>query len=133
MASNASAAFVQTGVRYDFAIIGAGVFGTWLARYLHEQGNRVLVLDQHGAANNRASSGGETRIIRFGYGDREIYTRFSQRSLSLYYGLYAKLDPTLFVKTGFLWLARPDDAYTEANLAVFDRLQVPYEKLDRAA
>ncbi len=133
MAANAGAAFVQTGVRYDYAIIGAGVFGVWLARDLHRRGKRVLVVDQHGAANNRASSGGETRIIRFGYGDREIYTRWSQQSLHEYKLAYAELDPTLFVETGFLWLARPGDGYTEANLAVFDRLNVPYAKLDRAA
>lgn len=133
MAANAGAAFVQTGVRYDYAVIGAGVFGTWLARALHAHHKRVLLIDQHGGASNRASSGGETRIIRFGYGDREIYTRWSQVSLEIYKQVYRELDPTLFVETGFLWLARPGDAYTEANLGVFDRLKVRYEKLDRAA
>ncbi|MCW5963677.1 MAG: FAD-dependent oxidoreductase [Bryobacterales bacterium] len=132
MAANASAAFAQTGTRYDFAIVGAGVFGTWLARALHLAGKKVLLVDQHGAANNRASSGGETRIIRFGYGDRELYTRWSQRALALYKAAYAGLDPLLFVETGFLWLARQGDAYTESNLEVFDRLKVQYEKLDRS-
>lgn len=132
MAANASAAFVQAGSRYEYAVVGAGVFGTWLARALHLAGKRVLLLDQYGAANNRASSGGETRIIRFGYGDREIYTRWSQRALNLYKSVYQGLDPNLFVETGFLWLARPGDAYTEANIAVFERLGVRYEKLDRS-
>jgi sarcosine oxidase len=131
MATNASAALLQTGSRYDVAIVGAGVFGTWLARTLHLAGKKVLVIDQHGAASNRASSGGETRIIRFGYGDREIYTRWSQRALGIYRSVYQNLDPTLFVQTGFLWLARPDDDYTKANLPVFDRLGVRYEQLDR--
>ena len=35
----------------------------------------------HSPANSRASSGGETRIIRMSYGPDEIYTRGSMRSL----------------------------------------------------
>jgi sarcosine oxidase len=131
MATSASAALVQTGDRYDIAIVGAGVFGTWLARSLHLAGRKVLLIDQYGAASNRASSGGETRIIRFGYGDREIYTRWSQRALGIYRSVYQQLDPTLFVQTGFLWLARTDDEYTKANIPVFDRLGVRYERLNR--
>ncbi len=129
-----SAAFAQTGsLVFDFAVVGAGVFGTWIARALHQAGQRVILLDQYGAANNRASSGGESRIIRMGYGDKEIYTEFSWRSLELYKQLYAKVDPTLFVETGFLWLARPGDQYTERNIQAFERLHIPFERLDAAA
>lgn len=119
-------------VVFDFAVVGAGVFGSWIARTLHQAGQRVILLDQYGPANNRASSGGESRIIRMGYGDREIYTQFSWRSLELYKDFYAKIDPTLFHETGFLWMARPGDTFTESNIPVFDRLKIPYERLDAA-
>lgn len=122
----------RAGQTVDFAVVGAGVFGAWLARHLHQAGKRVVLLDQYGPASNRASSGGETRIIRFGYGDKEIYTRWSQRALNLYTAFYERTDPGLFHKTGFLWLARPGDTYTAANLPVFDKLGVRYEKLDAA-
>lgn len=116
---------------YDFAVIGAGVFGAWIARSLHQGGQRVVLLDQYGPANNRASSGGESRIIRMGYGTREIYTRWSMRALDLYKQFYAATDPTLFHQTGFLWLATEKDEYTAANVTVFDKLKVPYEKFDQ--
>ena len=68
---------------FDIAVIGAGVFGAWLSRALHIRGQRVLLIDQYGPANNRASSGGETRILRMGYGSREIYTRWSWEALQM--------------------------------------------------
>ena len=67
---------------YDVAVIGAGVFGTWTAWHLAQRKQKVLVLDAYGAAHARASSGGETRIIRMSYAKDEIYTRWSQRSLA---------------------------------------------------
>ena len=66
---------------YDAAVIGAGVFGAWTAWHLAKRGQRVLLLDAYGPAHSRASSGGESRIIRMGYGADELYTRWSQRSL----------------------------------------------------
>ncbi len=58
--------------RYEVAVIGAGVFGAWTAYALHKAGKRVLLVDAYGAANSRASSGGETRITRMAYGDDEL-------------------------------------------------------------
>ena len=48
----------------DVAVIGSGVFGAWTAYSLNKRGKRVLLLDAHGAGNSRASSGGESRVIR---------------------------------------------------------------------
>jgi glycine/D-amino acid oxidase-like deaminating enzyme len=67
--------------RYDVVVVGAGVFGAWTAWHLVGRGQKVLLVDAYGPANARASSAGESRIIRMGYGAEEIYTRWSQRSL----------------------------------------------------
>ncbi|MFQ5790790.1 MAG: FAD-dependent oxidoreductase, partial [Acidobacteriota bacterium] len=50
------------------AVIGAGAFGGWTALELLRRGARVTLLDAWGPGNARASSGGETRIIRGTYG-----------------------------------------------------------------
>lgn len=104
--------------RYDVAIIGAGVFGVWTAYQLSRAGASVLLLDAYGPGNSRASSGGESRIMRLGYGPDEIYTRSAQRSLKLWQEFFAGYDsPTpLFHRTGVLWLARERDPYCEATL-----------------
>ena len=64
----------------DAVVVGAGVFGAWTALYLRRTGRRVVLTDMYGPGNNRSSSGGESRIIRMGYGADEIYTRWAMRS-----------------------------------------------------
>ena len=53
---------------FEVEVIGAGVFGAWTAWHLQKLGRRVALLDAYGAAHSRASSGGESRVIRMGYG-----------------------------------------------------------------
>src|SRR6516164_9580539 len=65
----------------DVTVAGAGVFGAWIAYHLTKRGARVRLVDLHGAANARASSGGETRILRMSYGADEIYTRSMMASM----------------------------------------------------
>ncbi len=113
---------------YDVAVIGAGVFGAWTAYQLRLTGASVLLIDAYGPGNSRASSGGESRMIRLGYGPDEIYSRYSQISLVLWQQLFDKTD-NLFRKTGILWLARQNDPYCEATLATLQRLNANYEKL----
>jgi len=116
-------------VTYDVAVIGAGVFGAWTAYKLRLSGASVLLIDAYGPGNSRASSGGESRMIRLGYGPDEIYSRYSQRSLLLWKHLFEKTD-NLFRKTGILWLARARDPYCEATLTTLQRINANWERLD---
>ena len=59
-------------------VVGAGCFGAWTAYWLARSGHDVTLLDAHGPGNSRASSGGETRVIRIGSGAEEIYTRVAE-------------------------------------------------------
>src|SRR2546427_6966066 len=65
----------------DVAVIGSGGFGAWTAYSLNKRGKRVLLLDAHGAGNSRASSGGESRVIRMRYGADGLYNRWSLGAL----------------------------------------------------
>jgi monomeric sarcosine oxidase len=116
---------------YDVAVVGAGVFGAWSAYQLRLGGASVLLLDAYGPGNSRASSGGESRIIRLGYGPDEIYSRSSQRSFTSWQQLFEKSGRQLFQKTGVLWLAREHDAYCEATLATLQRINANLERLDQ--
>lgn len=96
---------------WDTVVVGAGVFGAWTAWHLLRAGQRVLMVDAYGPANARASSGGETRVIRAAYGPDAVYTRMAQQSLPAWQDFFARIgDPGLFRCTGVLWLADPDDA-----------------------
>jgi len=118
---------------FDVVVIGAGVFGAWTAWHLAKRKQRVLLVDAYGPAHARASSGGETRIIRMGYGTDEIYTRWSQRSLMRWKELSAAAGPPLFHPTGVLWLAGEGDTRLDETMTTLDRCGIRYAKLDRAA
>jgi monomeric sarcosine oxidase len=115
---------------YDAIVIGAGVFGSWTAYFLRKSGASVLLLDAYGPANSRASSGGESRIIRMGYGADEIYTRWSMNALPKWKELFAQASrPELFQPTGVLWIAREAEKYALATMATLDRVGCRFEKL----
>src|SRR4051812_47814553 len=137
-----------TMTTYDVAVIGAGAFGAWSAQWLGRSRHKVLLLDQYGPANARASSGGESRIIRLGYGPDEIYTRMAQRSLELWLELFGRIpgglhaalksqdsdndDGALFRRTEMLWLAAEGDDFTAASERTLAKLGGRAEHLSRA-
>src|SRR6185312_10075391 len=79
-AARASAVW-SASVSEHVAVVGAGVFGAWTATHLQRAGHRVTLVDAHGPAHSRASSGGESRLIRAAYGKDAIYTRMALDSL----------------------------------------------------
>ena len=122
---------MQSQTSYDVAVIGAGVFGAWIAYQLNRAGAAVLLLDAYGPGNSRASSGGESRIMRLGYGPDEIYTRSAQSSLQLWQEFFADFETPapLFHRTGVLFLARAGDAYCEATLTNLQAVGARCERL----
>jgi monomeric sarcosine oxidase len=120
------------GKTYDVAVVGAGVFGAWTAHELQRSGRSVLLLDAYGPSNSRASSGGESRIIRMGYGADEVYTRWSKRSLPRWQELFARAGQKLFHQTGVLWMAHEGESQASATLATLEKVGVHFEKLSGA-
>ncbi len=116
---------------FDVAVIGAGVFGAWTAYQLSRAGKSVVLLDAYGAGNSRSSSGGESRVIRMGYGPDQIYTRMAQRSLILWKELLG--SSAVFQASGVLWLAKENDTYCEATLETLRQVNVRFEHLDQDA
>src|SRR3954468_9044686 len=100
----------------DFVVVGAGVFGVWTAHFLRRRGHTVTLVDAYGAGNTRSSSGDESRIIRMGYGNDTLYTRWAARSLHLWKELFAITGDALFINTGVLWLGTDTDRYTQQIL-----------------
>ena len=89
----------------EVVVVGAGAFGGWTALTLREMGVPVTLLDAYGPGNSRASSGGETRQIRAGYEDREIYTRWVLEAFARWQAREAEWGRRLFYETGRLLLA----------------------------
>jgi sarcosine oxidase len=111
------------------AVVGAGVFGSWIAHALSGRGWKVTMIDQHGPANARASSGGETRIIRSGYGGVSLYGRWAHASLPAWLELERRCGERLFVRTGALFLGS-ESAWLSDTAETLRSMQVPTEWLD---
>jgi glycine/D-amino acid oxidase-like deaminating enzyme len=111
------------------AVVGAGAFGGWTALYLLRRGARVTLLDAWGPGNSRASSGGETRVIRGTYGRRAVYTRFTARALTLWREHEEQWRRRLYHPLGVLWLVGADDAYERAALPVLREAGLEFEEL----
>ena len=116
---------MTSSARPRIAVIGAGAFGGWTALHLRRRGADVTLLDAWGAGNSRASSGGETRIIRAVYGTDRVYVEMVRRA----FALWEELDESLYVETGTLWMNRGDDAYVRSSAPHLRELGFPIEQL----
>jgi sarcosine oxidase len=118
--------------RYDAIVVGAGVFGAWTAEHLRRAGKRVLLVDQMGPANARASSGGESRMTRGAYGRDRLYTRMALDSLGEWRQLSARSTLPLFHQTGVLFFFAEMVDYARESMAVHEDLRLPLDVLDHA-
>lgn len=110
-------------------VVGAGAFGGWTALYLRRRGARVTLVDAWGPGNARASSGGETRVIRATYGPREVYTRMAARALTLWKENERRWHRTLYHGIGVLWLVESDETYERAALPILRDARIAFEEL----
>lgn len=111
------------------AVIGAGAFGGWTALYLLRSGARVTLVDAWGPGNSRASSGGETRVIRGTYGPEQPYTKLAVRALELWKQHERQWNRQLFFPIGVLWMAGSDDAFERGSVPLLKDAGVPFEEL----
>ena len=111
------------------AVIGAGAFGGWTALYLLRSGARVTLLDAWGPGNSRASSGGETRVIRGTYGPDQPYTKLALRALELWKENERQWNRKFFFPIGVLWMAERNDAFERGSLPLLEDAGIPFEEL----
>ncbi|HEU5170209.1 MAG TPA: FAD-dependent oxidoreductase [Gemmatimonadales bacterium] len=111
------------------AVVGAGAFGGWTALHLRRAGARVTLLDAWGAGNSRASSGGETRVIRGIYGGERRYVELTLRSLALWREAERRWGRRLYRCTGAVWMFHGDDAYARTTLPLLRAAGLPAVEL----
>src|SRR6188474_2635989 len=114
------------------AVVGAGAFGGWTALYLQRAGAQVTLVDAWGPGNARASSGGETRVIRTIYGPARHNIEMAARALTLWSEWDRAGGVPVYTRTGVLWLTGADDGYTRASLPFLRDLKLECEELEPA-
>jgi monomeric sarcosine oxidase len=116
--------------RPHIAVIGAGAFGGWTALYLLRRGARVTLVDAWGPGNSRASSGGETRVIRGTYGPNQPYTKMAARAMQLWKENEQRWNVKLMYQNGVLWMVTAgDDHFERESLPMLQSAGIPSQKL----
>ena len=116
-------------------IVGAGVFGASLAWRLARAGVAVTLVDQFEPGDPRATSGGESRLIRCGHGPDATYTASARRARTLWRELESETGSgdALMVECGFVWMAHAEDGIEAASAATMTAQGIPCERLEPGA
>ncbi|HVW74772.1 MAG TPA: FAD-dependent oxidoreductase [Rhizomicrobium sp.] len=116
----------------DVVVIGAGAFGGWTALVLRERGYKVTLLDAYGVGNSRASSGDESRHLRAGYEDRDLYSEWAFQAMAEWKHREQEFGRSLMYPSVRLQMAASMNKGLSAQRVIFDRLNIPYEIADQA-
>jgi len=111
-------------------VAGAGIMGCWTAYFLHKSGYDVTLCDPYGAGNPRASSGGETRLIRYMYGKDEVYFNMAKRARKLWLEEGKAIGKQLFFNTGLLIFSEKSIYdYAEASKGLYQKAGLKLDKI----
>jgi glycine/D-amino acid oxidase-like deaminating enzyme len=117
----------------EVVIVGAGTFGASLAWRLARGGERVTLVDQFEPGDRRATSGGETRLIRCAHGDDGDYTAMARRARTLWRELEAETGEDLLIECGMAWFAHGETGWEADSMRRMATQEIPVERLDPAA
>ena len=114
-------------------VVGAGAFGGWTALNLAKRGASVTLIDAWGAGNQRASSGGETRVIRGAYNGQRVYIEMVRRAFDLWDQYEAEWQRKVLQRTGALWMFESDDdAFIRRSVDIMRGVRLTAEELSQA-
>ncbi len=113
---------------YDFAVIGAGINGTFMAHFLTKAGKRVLLMDRFGIASGGSGAAGAFLAPKVGKGgDLKMIVNEAYRFCIDY---YTANFPHLLTQKGLLHLPKDHQDALE-NFPVFkERSEIPFEPFD---
>jgi glycine/D-amino acid oxidase-like deaminating enzyme len=107
-------------------IVGAGVFGSSLARLLAIEGWEVTLVEQESPGWGGSSSGGESRLVRFAHGSDAWYARSAKRALELWH----EIDPELVSERGLAWFAHSDEGWETDSERMLRAEGIDVERLE---
>ena len=110
-------------------VIGAGAFGGWTALTLLRAGMRVTLVDAWGAGNSRASSGGETRVIRTVYNGNALYSQMAARAFTLWREAEQQWKRQVLFHTGALWMCETNDSYVRRSIEPMKAVGLSVEEM----
>jgi sarcosine oxidase len=117
---------------YDVIVLGLGGMGSAAAAHLAARGQRVLGLERFGPAHDQGSSHGGSRITRQAYFEDPAYVPLLLRAYELWDQLAADSGTDVLVRTGGVFLGRPDSRTVAGSLGAAREWGLEHELLDAA-
>ena len=116
-------------MHFDSIVIGAGSMGMAAGYYLAKEGYQTLCIDAHTPPHDFGSHHGETRLIRYAYGEGEKYVPFVLRAKQLWEELAQLSDKVIFRQVGILNFTPKNDPYMVNVISSAEKFNLPVEVL----
>lgn len=117
-------------MNYDVIVIGAGSMGMAAGYYLSKSGKKTLLLDSFNPPHNKGSHHGDTRIIRYAYGEGEEYVPFILKARELWHDLEKASGKQLFTQTGVLNVGNADSNFIRNIISSAKKYDLPLDVMD---
>lgn len=116
-------------MKFDCIIVGAGSIGMAAAYFLAMAGKKVCCVDAYEPPHTNGSHHGETRIIRYAYGEGEAYVPLALRAAQLWEELAAQMDEELFLQTGVMNVGDRHNPFIQTVIESAKKYNLPLEVL----
>ena len=117
----------------DVIVVGLGAVGSAAAWRLAEAGHHVIGFDRWDPPHAHGSTHGDSRITRETAWEGPQYLPLVRRAFELWPQLERHADELLFVRSGGLFLAPPEDRLVSGSVSSAEPHGLPYEVLDSHA
>ncbi|MFA9558391.1 N-methyl-L-tryptophan oxidase [Evansella sp. AB-rgal1] len=114
-------------MKHDVIIIGAGSMGMAAGYFLSKQGKKVLLVDSFDPPHANGSHHGETRIIRYAYGEGEAYLPLALRAKALWAELERESGREIFLETGVLNVGNHESRFIKNVVSSSEKYSLPLE------
>lgn len=116
-------------MHFEHIVVGAGSMGMAAGYFLAKEGGKTLLLDAFNPPHDKGSHHGETRLIRFAYGEGLRYVPFALRAGELWEELEKKVSKQIFRRTGVLNFTPKNDPYIANIIKSAKKFNLPLEQL----
>lgn len=110
------------------AVVGAGIHGASVARFLAASGHGVTIYEQFPIGHTQGSSHGKSRIIRKAYPDA-FYTEIMQEGYPMWFDLQRLVPEPLVFECGLAYFGREDSIDVRTMIEGLSHLNVPFVTL----
>jgi monomeric sarcosine oxidase len=114
-------------MHYDVIVIGAGSMGMAAGYFLSQSGKKTLLLDAFNPPHDKGSHHGETRIIRYAYGEGVEYVPLALRARDLWQELAQQTGKEIFLQTGVINVGDKNIPFIKNVIKSAEKFDLPLE------